>query len=127
MAVTFKMVPKKNIMVNPPVIKYYPCAVSQGKVDLESLAQVVASRTTMSEADCYGVMVALTKAIGDALMKGTIVDLDFLGSFSLTLQGNPADSAEELGKTTIKKVNIAYKPAKTLKNRVQETTFTRLR
>jgi len=101
--------------------------VSQGKVDLESLAQVVASRTTISEADCYGVMVALTKAIGDALMKGTIVDLDFLGSFSLTLQGNPADSAEELGKTTIKKVNIAYKPSKTLKNRVQETTFTRLR
>jgi predicted histone-like DNA-binding protein len=127
MAVTFKMVPKKNIMVNPPVVKYYPCAVSQGKVDLEHLAQVVASRTTMSEADCYGVLVSLTKAIGDSLVDGKIVDLDFLGSFTLTLQGTPADTQEELGKSSIKKVNIAYKPSKTLKAKVKETTFTRLR
>lgn len=127
MAVTFKMVPKKNIMVDPPVIKYYPCAVSQGKVDLEALAQVVASRTTMSEADCYGVLVALTKAIGDSLVNGKIIDLDFLGSFTLTLQGTPADTLDELGKSTIKKVNIAYKPSKTLKKKINESTFTRLR
>jgi len=127
MAVTFKMVPKKNMQVSPPEIKYYPCAVSQGRVDLDTLAQMVASRSTVSEADCYGVIVGLTKVIGESLLKGNIVDIDFLGSFALTLQGTAADSEEDLGKSNIKKTKVTFSPSKGLKTKLKEISFKRLR
>jgi hypothetical protein len=52
MAVNFKMVPKKNILVSPPQVKYYPCAIHKGEEDLDSLAELVSSQSSMSKADC---------------------------------------------------------------------------
>lgn len=127
MPVKYKMVPKKNILVSPPEIKYYPCAVSQGEVNLDDLAQIIASRSTVSRADCYGVIYGLTQVIGEMLSEGKIVKIDSLGSLKITLQGTPADTEEELGKSNIKKVNVAYKPAKELKNSLNRITFKRLR
>ena len=63
MAVTYKMIPKKNVLVSPPEVNYYPCAVSQGDATLEDLAEMVAERSTMSKADCYGVIVDLHKLL----------------------------------------------------------------
>ena len=121
------MVPKKNILVSPPEIKYYPCAVSQGEVNLDDLAQIIASRSTVSRADCYGVIYGLTQVIGEMLSEGKIVKIDSLGSLKITLQGTPADTEEELGKSNIKKVNVVYKPAKELKNSLNRITFKRIR
>ena len=127
MPVKYKMVPKKNILVSPSEIKYYPCAVSQGEVNLDDLAQIIASRSTVSRADCYGVIYGLTQVIGEMLSEGKIVKIDSLGSLKITLQGTPADTEEELGKSNIKKVNVAYKPAKELKNSLNRITFKRIR
>lgn len=127
MAVQFKMVPKKNMQVSPPETKYYPCAVSQGKVDLDILSNIVASQSTMSRADCYGVIVGLTQAIAMELAKGNIVEIDHLGSLKLALKGTAADTEEELGKKTITKVNVVYKPSKELKEKLNEITFKRIR
>ena len=127
MAVNFKMVPKKNMQVSPAEIKYFPCAVSQGKVDLNTLANKVASQSTMSKADCYGVIVGLTQVIANELADGNIVEIDSLGSLKLTLQGTPADSDAELGKANITKINVVYRPSKELKKKLKETTFKRIR
>ena len=127
MAVQFKMVPKKNMQTSPPEVKYYPCAVSQGKVDLDTLSDLVASQSTMSKADCYGVIVGLTQVIANELANGNIVEIDHLVSLKLTLQGTPADSDEDLGKANITKINVVYKPSKELKSKLKETTFKRIR
>ncbi|MBF2708556.1 HU family DNA-binding protein [Flavobacterium soyangense] len=47
--------------------KYYPCAIHDGEDDLDSLADIVASQSTISKAECYGVIMALTKTIGESL------------------------------------------------------------
>ncbi|MGL2966727.1 HU family DNA-binding protein [Flavobacterium sp. XGLA_31] len=127
MAVTFKMIPKKNMQVSPPEVKFYPCAVSQGRVDLDVLSQIVASRSTVSEADCYGVIVGLTKVISESLLKGNIVDIDFLGSFALTLQGTAAESEAPLGKSNITKTKVVFSPCRKLKDELKKTTFKRIR
>lgn len=127
MPVNFKMLPKKNIMVTPPEVKYYPCAIHKGEEDLESLADLVASRSTMSVGDCYGVIMSLTLAIGDALAEGRIVRIDTLGSFQITLKGAPANTPEPLGKSNIKGVNIVYKPSKQLKRRLKTLNYKRIR
>lgn len=127
MSVSFKLVPKQNNLVSPPEVKWYPCAVSKGEADLDSLADVVSSRSSMSRADCYGVIIGLTEAIGEALADGKIVRIDALGTFQITIQGTAADSPEELGKSTIKGTKIVYRPSKKMKKRLENINFKRLR
>ncbi len=127
MSISFKLVPKKNNLVSPPQIKYYPCAVSKATATLDDLAKVVASRSTMSKADCYGVIISLTEAIGEALADGKIIKIDDLGTFQITLQGTPADTQEELGKANIKKAKIIYKPSTEMKVRLKKMEFKRIR
>lgn len=127
MAVSFKMVPKKNNLSTPPETKYYPCAVHDGEVNLSRLASIVASQSTVSRADCYGVIVALTQAIADSLSQGKIVKIDELGTFQITLKGLPADSPDDLGKSSIKEAKIIYKPTRDLKNTLKNLSYKRIR
>jgi predicted histone-like DNA-binding protein len=127
MAVQFKMVPKQNNLSTPPVVKYYPCAVSQGEVNLDDLAKIISESSSMSKADCYGVIIALSNAIGKSLAEGNIVKIDNLGTFALKLQGSAADSPEPLGKNSIKGAKINYKPSKELKKRREQVTYKRIR
>lgn len=127
MSVAFKLVPKQNNLVSPPDIKYYPCAVSKGEADLDSLADIVSSRSSMSRADCYGVIIGLTEAIGEALADGKIVRIDALGTFQITIQGTAAKTQDELGKATIKGTKIVYRPSKKMKKRLEGINFKRIR
>ena len=55
--------------------------------DLDSLTDIVASQSTISKIDCYGVIMAFTKVIGESLSDGRIERIDSLGSFQITVQG----------------------------------------
>ena len=127
MSVRFKMIPKQNNLVSPPEVNYYPCAVSKGEVHLDDLARIISSRCTVSKADCYGVMIALSHVIGEALSDGKIVKIDSLGTFSLTLLGLPAATPDGLGKSNIKKAKILYKPSKDLKDMIGKSEYKRMR
>jgi len=127
MAIEFKMVPKKNILVSPPQVKYYPCALHNGEEDLDSLAEKVATRSSMSKSDCFGVIIGLTEVIAEALAEGRIVRIDNLGSFQITVQGSPADTLEELGKANIKSAKIKYNPSKRMKIKLEGLTYKRIR
>jgi predicted histone-like DNA-binding protein len=127
MSVRFKMVPKQNNIASPPQTKYYPCAVSSGEVDLERLADTVADRSTLTPADCYAVMVAMSEVIGEELARGKIVKIDRLGTFSLTLKGVGTDQPELLNKNTILGAKILYKPAQHLKKILTNLTYKRIR
>jgi predicted histone-like DNA-binding protein len=127
MAVSFKLVAKQNNLVSPPEVKFYPCAVSKGTVNLDDLARVVASRSTVSRADCYGVIIGLTAAIADALADGRIVKIDELGTFQITLQGTAAESENDLGKSAIKAAKLVYRPSNDIKKRLKRIDFKRLR
>lgn len=127
MPVHFKMIPKQNNLVTPPEVKYFPCAVSRGDVDLDYLADIIAARSTMSKADCYGVIIALTAAIGNALADGNIVKLKSLGTFRLTLQGTGTDTEDDLGKSNVKGAKVIYKPSKDITDKLKEITYKRVR
>lgn len=127
MSVQFKMIPKKNNLVSPAVVKYYPCAVSKGIVNLDDLSRIVSGNSSMSRADCYGVILSLSEAIGNALLDGKIVKIDSLGSFKLNLLGSAADTEADLGKSTIKGTKINYKPSLELQNKMKKITYKRMR
>lgn len=113
--------------MSPPVTKYYPCAVHSGEVDLDRLSDIAASRSTLSKADCYAAIIALTQAIGESLSEGHIVRLDNLGTFQITLKGLPADSPEDLGKANIKKGAVIYKPSRKMKEVIKNLSYKRIR
>ena len=121
------MVPKKNVLVSPPQVKYYPCAIHKGEDDLESLAEILALRSSMSKADCYGVIIGLTSVISESLAAGRIVRIDSLGSFQITVQGTPADTLEELGKANIKGAKIKFNPSKSMKLKLKGLAYKRVR
>ena len=127
MAVQFKMVLKQNNLASPPEVKYYPCAVSQGEVNLDDLSKIIANSSTMSRADCYGVIMAMSEVIGQQLLQGRIIRIDNLGTFSLTLQGTAADSPEPLGKSNIKKAKMLFQPSKDIKEVLKKIEFKRVR
>lgn len=127
MAVSFKMVPKTNNLASPPETKYYPCAVHDGTVNLNQLAAIVASRSIVSRADCYGVIIGLTQAISESLAAGRIVKIEDLGTFRITLQGSPADAADVLGKSNIKGAKIIYKPSRDMKSSLRKLNYKRMR
>lgn len=127
MSVQFKMIPKQNNLVSPPEINYYPCAVSRGEVQLDDLARIIAGRSTISRADCYGVIIALSDVIGETLSNGNIVKIDSLGTFQLILQGSAADTETALGKSNIKGAKISYRPSKELKSILKKITYKRIR
>ena len=127
MPVQFKMIPKQNNLATPPEVKYYPCVICKGDENLQSLAKIIATRSTISKADCYGVIMALSDAIGEALCEGKIVRIESLGTFKLGVMGSAADSSEPLGKSNIKGAKILYKPSIDLKSKIKEVTFKRIR
>ena len=95
----------------------------RGEGDLAGLAAIISSRSTSSKADCYGVSMALSQALGESLSDGKIVRVESLGTFSITRQGTAADAPQPLGKTNIKRAKIVYHPAKDLKNSVKKLTL----
>ena len=127
MAIDFKMVPKQNNIASPPEVKYYPCAVSKGEVDLDHVAAIVAGRCSLSEADCYGVLIAMSQVMGEELAKGKIVKIDRLGTFALTIKGMGTDTPEALNKNTIKSAKMLFKPARNLKKILNTLQFKRIR
>ena len=127
MSVQFKMIPKQNNLVTPPEVKYYPCAVSKGEMQLNDLAKIISEHSSMSKADCYGVVVALSDVIGESLSDGKIVKIDALGTFQLILKGTASETEDALGKANITGAKISYKPSQELKKRVKQITYKRMR
>ena len=127
MLVQCKMVPKQNNIATPPQVKYYPCAVSSGEVDLEYLAEIISSRSTISVADCYGVLIGMSQVIGEELAKGKIVKIERLGTFALSLKGAGTDEHQKLNKNTILGTRMLFKPAKSLKKVLTTLNFIRVR
>ena len=120
------MIPKKNSLVSPPEVNYYPCAGSKGEVNLDNLAKIISGRCTISRRDCYGVIMALSEVIGEALSDGKIFRIESLGTFQLNLSGTPAATADAIGKSNIKGAKINYKLSKDLKSKVNKITYKRM-
>jgi len=127
MSVQFKMIPKQNNLVVPPEVKYYPCAVNTGTLHLNDLAKIISDRSSMTKADCYGVIVALSDVIGEALSDGKIVKIDTIGTFQIYLRGTASETEDALGKINITQAKVSYKPSQELKKRLKQIKYKRIR
>lgn len=77
-------------------------------VDIETIAQEVSDKCTVTRADVHAVMSELEEYVGDQLLQGKNVRMHTLGSFRTTFNAEGAASAKECSAEYIRNVNIRY-------------------
>ncbi|HMR16343.1 HU family DNA-binding protein [Mariniflexile maritimum] len=123
MAIKFKAQARKNPQdVNLPE-KYYAAAIADGEVDMDTLAEQISYQCTVTESDCYAVLLSLERNIIDALKQGRIVKLGRLGNFQVGLSSEGRDTELAVDANAITKTRILFRPGKRLRNLLNELIF----
>lgn len=123
MSVKFKAVSRKNPQDLAAPEKFYARAIADGEVDLDTLAQMISEQNTVTETDCYAVLISLEKNIISELGQGRIVKLGRLGTFQVGISSEGEDTAEEVGSSSIVKSRINFRPGKRMQNFLKIVTF----
>lgn len=126
MSVKFKSVKRRNPLDASAPEKYYATAVSDGSTDFKELADMVASQSTASPADCHAVLIALESNIIRELHKGKIIRFGDIGSFSLSVKSEGKDTTEEVNSNSIKRSKLNFRPGKGLKQMLKTLEFTKI-
>jgi len=126
MAVNYKAVPKKNPSDQASPAKYYPQVKSTGDVTLRQLAKEIALISTVSTTDAIAVMEGFLEVVPKALGTGRIVRLGEFGSFSISINGEGAATADELSRHHIKKTSVKFRPGKIFQQEVATIEFKKI-
>ncbi|MGZ0016568.1 HU family DNA-binding protein [Yeosuana sp. AK3] len=125
MSISFKVLPRKNPQAITAPEKFYAAAIASGSVDMDRLAEQISYQCTVTESDCYAVLLALERNIIDALGQGQIVKLGKLGNFQVSISSEGKDTLEEVNVNAITKSRILFRPGKRLRNLLTELSFKR--
>lgn len=77
-------------------------------VDIETIAQEVSDKCTVTRADVHAVMSELEEYVGDQLLQGKNIRMHALGSFRTTLRTEGAYSESDCTAANIRGLNIRY-------------------
>ena len=91
------------------IVKFYPNAVSAGHFSSEDMAKDIVQATSFSESDVVGTMKAYSVILRDRLKMGYNIKLDGIGTFSLSVIGEPCDTEKECKPNKVKVGKIAFK------------------
>jgi predicted histone-like DNA-binding protein len=123
MSVIFKTVEHKNLQNPAAPAKHYAIVEPTGKTDIDGLSAIIAARSTASRPDVYLVIMALLDAINQELADGRSVHLGKLGSFSLSVSSEGADTPESVTSSSIKKARIIYRPGAETRDMLKTLKF----
>lgn len=91
------------------VIKYYPNAVSAGHFSSEDMAKDISQSTSLSEPDVLSALKAFSIVLETRLKLGYNIKLDGIGTFSLSVTGEPCDSEKECKPNKVKVGKITFR------------------
>ena len=123
MAIKYKVLPRKNPQDLLAPEKFYASAIADGDVDLDRLAELISYQCTVTETDCYAVLLALEHNIIGELGQGRIVKLGRLGNFQVGISSTGSDTAAEVSATAITKSRILFRPGKKLRAMLNDVSF----
>ena len=123
MPIKFKTQSRKNPQDLTAPEKYYAAAVADGNVDLDRLAELISYQCTVTETDCYAVLMAMEHNIIGELKQGRIVKLGRLGNFQVGISSTGSDTAAEVSATSITKSRILFRPGKKLRTMLDGVSF----
>lgn len=125
MAISITPISKTN-PANPMLeMTYYPKATQTGEIDLDELAEQISHNTTVTQADCYAVIIGLVDAVSKELESGKIVCVGHLSSFQISVKGNGSLTKEEVTAKNVTSASIIFRPGKKFKTMLQNLKFVR--
>ncbi|TXE12096.1 DNA-binding protein [Seonamhaeicola algicola] len=127
MSILFRVLQRRNPQDITLPEKFYAAAIGDGSVDMETLAEQIAYQCTITQPDCYAVLMALERNIVDALKQGRIVKLGHLGNFQVGISSQGRDTAEELDASAITKARILFRPGKSFRQLLKNLSFRKAR
>lgn len=125
MAINFKILQRRNPQDTSAPEKYYAAAIANGSINMDKLAERIAYQCTVTESDCYAVLLSLERNIIDALGEGKIVKLGRLGNFQISISSEGRNTLEEVSANQITKSRILFRPGKRLRRLLTELSFKR--
>lgn len=123
MSVKYKVLPRKNPQDLLAPEKFYAAAIADGETDLDKLAEQISYQCTVTESDCYAVLLSLERNIISELEQGRIVKLGRLGNFQIGVSSQGKDTAAEVTSGAIVKTRILFRPGKRLRSLLKDLSF----
>lgn len=92
---------------------------------MESLAEMIAYQSTLTDTDCYTVLRSLEHNIVQELKQGRIVKLGSLGNFQVSISAEGQTTSEAVSAMDITKSRILFRPGKKLRKLLGDLTFSK--
>lgn len=105
--------------------RFHARLVAQGVVRTEEIIQYISDASSFSSGDVKGLLDTLSQAIGMYLERGYTVDIDELGTFSISLKCDPIENPKKVNAHAVHFRNVHYKADKKLMKRLQGMRFER--
>lgn len=115
---------KRMVNVNGEAKQMYALRLNPIQpVEFDVLARLIAQRTTLTEYEVEFVLGELQSVMIENLELGRGVRFGRLGTFEPSLKAEAVEKENDLNLSTVKKVNIIYKPSLEIKKALKSFRF----
>lgn len=119
MAAEYKLVRNPNPKKDGSILPMHPRLVSCGTFSIEDMMSDMKGRSSFSSADIKGMLQLIQDMMFDYLLMGANVELDGIGTFSLSLKCRPVMDKKEIRSESIHFRTINFRPSVQLCNRLR--------
>ncbi|UOQ50963.1 HU family DNA-binding protein [Hymenobacter cellulosivorans] len=126
MPIEYSLAERRNPAKPNEAKKFYPVARSQGETSVRDMAGRINEMSTVSTVDVMAVLEAFFQTVPRELAAGRIVRFGDFGSFSVSLQGQGADSEKEFSSALIDNVKVVFRPGKLFASAMQGAQLRRV-
>ena len=125
MAITITPIGKTSPTNPDAPLLYYPKATKTGEIDLEELSDQIAYSSSLTQSDCYAVIISLVAAVSKELEAGKIVRLGQLGAFQISVKGTASNTPEEVSPKNVRSASVIFRSGKKFKVMLDNLKFVR--
>ncbi len=127
MSVKFKAVPMGTPgVVGGGAIKYYASINRGDRVGLREMMEEISELNVAHHGAVLAVLETFLSRVRYHITNGRGVELGQLGSFYPSLNSLAADTPEEVGKESIKRFKVIFRPSKLLKESMDNAKFVKM-
>jgi predicted histone-like DNA-binding protein len=105
--------------------KFYATISHRERVTLKEFSEEIADGRTLTPTDVMAVLISLSRKIPLHLLKGDIVDLGEMGSFTVNISSAGSADEKEFDQALIRGLNILFRPTPDMKKSLKTASYTK--
>ena len=123
MAITITSIGKTNPSNSVVPMLYYPKVTKTGEIDLDEISEKIAYSSSLTQADCYAVIISMVTAVAQELEDGKIVRLGNFGAFQISVKGTGSATPEAVSTQNVSSASVIFRPGKKFKAMLKDLKF----